>query len=95
MSEMLAKKEYSREPNKDLTLEKRVDLDNFSFSFCKNNVGMLVKKKGFMDISNLWNFSVDHNLVITDVTYFYGSHCSSAVQWRYFHQQPPQLQYKF
>ena len=45
MSEMLAKKEYSREPNKDLTLEKRVDLDNFSFSFCKNNVGMLVKKK--------------------------------------------------
>ena len=32
---------------------------------------MLVKK-GF------WNFSVDHNLVITDVTYFYGSRCSSG-----------------
>jgi hypothetical protein len=49
------KKEYSKEPNKDLSLEKQVDLDIFSLSFCKNHVGMLVKK-GCMEKSPLWNF---------------------------------------
>ena len=33
---------------------------------------MLVDK-GCMDKSPMWNFSIDHNLVIINVTYFYGA----------------------